>query len=594
MKKSKFIFIYFISLLAIILSPTLAKATPLSTDERVTITTKLSPKTVVPGTKCTITVLFTITPGDHIYGPIPGDTGLPTKVAWELPQGLNITDTRWSPSQEIEKDGLKYTIYEGEAKLETDILIPSDQTSNSELNIVGNASWLICNDSCIPGKSKFLVKVPIKEAMPSSEQNSPTVAKAQNDLGLGIACLLALFGGILLNLMPCVFPVLSLKLMELINSSQEEKNIRKAQAFSYSFGIIVSFWLVAGTLIALRATGQSIGWGFQMQSPYFVVILSYLFLAMSLNMFGIFEIGLGLTRLGNAGSKSKNSFFSGMVATVAATPCTAPFMGTSIGYALTLPWWQALTIFTILGLGMALPLVLLTVWPSWQRLLPKPGAWMVTLRQLLAFPLLLASVYFVFIVDSQAGPYVTAAVLSGEVTLGFAAWIYGRWGQYGNKWAIFGAIISLVFALVLGWGSYRYQTNRTIDTGNKFSQAPTSKNLSEDIFQSWTPEAVDEALSANRPVFIDFGASWCLTCQINENTVLSSSEICELFKNKNISAFKADWTDRDERITKALERYGRTGVPLYIYYDGTSMEPKILPEILTKNIVIEAITGAKQ
>ena len=383
-------------------------------------------------------------------------------------------------------------------------------------------------------------------------------------------------GGLILNLMPCVFPVLSLKALALIKAGGEERSHRRLQAGAYSLGVVVSFWAIAGVLLILRAGGERLGWGFQMQSPYFVSAMSALFMALGFNLLGFYEIGLSLTRLGGLGERSGSAFASGVLATLVATPCTAPFMGAALGYALTLSWPQTLAIFTALGVGMALPVALLALWPAWQRFLPRPGAWMETLKQALAFPLFLAAVYFAWIVDVQAGPLVSAAVLVGWVMLGAAVWVYRRWQS-----AVM-ALLLAALALGSGWGAYKYSQSRTIDVG-------TPEQMRRADVSAWSPQAVEENLRAGHPVLIDFGAAWCLTCQMNEQAVLESPQVKEALRRRGAVLLKADWTERDDAITQELAKFGRSGVPLYVYYAALGAEPVVLSEIITIDDVVKLL-----
>ena len=545
-------------------------------------------QTVQPGGRCLLRLEFIIAPGYHIYAADPGETGLPTKTGWKLPRGAAIASEHWPAAETVNLDGFKCNIYSGKTAVEAVLDISADVPPGETLLVEAHPSWLVCGKQCIPGKTSVRVVLAAADAAAGHKNAAGVPAQpsaAAVSGGLPAAVGLAFLGGIVLNLMPCVFPVLSLKALELVHASQADLPTQRRRAWAYGAGIIVSFWLAALVLNVLRSFGQQLGWGFQMQSPYFVISAAYVFVALAFNLLGFYEIGLGLTRLGEGGQQVRGSFVSGVLAVVVATPCTAPFMGAALGYAFTVPWYENLLIFTALGCGLALPLLLLAFWPAWQRLLPRPGSWMVTLRQALAFPLLLTAVYFVWIIEVQAGPYVSAAVLTGWVALGAAVWLYGRWGQYGSRGI---SLLALLFALggwCLGGFAFYSQAQRTISTADALPVSAESA-----VWQPWTPQAAEKAIADGQKVFIDFGASWCLTCQVNERAVLNQKRVLDAFAEHRVVLFKADWTNSDPQITKALEQFGRSGVPLYVYYGGTEeRKPQVLPEILTADMIMDLL-----
>ncbi|MDO5296586.1 MAG: thioredoxin family protein [bacterium] len=561
-------------------------------------------ETLRPGESCRLRLLFTIAPGYHIYAPDPGEIGKPTQAGWQLPAGAVITEETWPVAQAAEQDGFKCNLYSGKAEVSAVLRIADTAPAGEQLLIEAHPSWLVCGQQCVPGRASVKIALSVTgdtfTGNTSADKVSGTQDVSQAKLpshlpselsgGLAAAVGLAFLGGIILNLMPCVFPVLSIKALELVQTSQADLSAQRRRAWAYSAGVIVSFWLAALLLNVLRGLGQQIGWGFQMQSPYFVISAAYVFVALAFNLLGFYEIGLSLTRLGDGGSQARSSFISGVLAVVVATPCTAPFMGAALGYALTVPWYENLLIFTALGCGLALPLLVLAFWPAWQRLLPRPGGWMVVLRQALAFPLLLTAVYFAWVADVQAGPYVSAAMLAGWVALGAAVWLYGRWGQYGAR-----GICGLALGLALGgwlFGGYVYyaQIQRTISVGKETELGSTAKTETLGPWQPWTAQAAEQAAAAGRKIFIDFGASWCLTCQVNERAVLQQKRVLDAFAEHGVLLLKADWTNYDPEITKALERFGRSGVPLYVYYNGeTPPVPQILPEVITADYLIELV-----
>ncbi len=399
------------------------------------------------------------------------------------------------------------------------------------------------------------------------------------------AALLALVAGIILNLMPCVFPVLSIKILHLTQHAQEPAARIRMHGLAYTAGILASFAVLAAALYALRAGGDEVGWGFQLQSPAVVAALAFVIFAFGLSLSGILTIGTSLTRVGGSKLLQKTglsgSFFAGTLATVVATPCTAPFMGASIGYALTQPAIVGLTVFLSLGLGLALPFLVLAFVPGLQRMLPRPGRWMETLKQFLAFPLYGTAAWLIWVLSFQVGPTALAAALAGLVLIAFAAWAYGLvQGQSGRSALAFrgmatAAVIAVVAIAV---------TIRSDQSGGTTAQAPSA----EAGYEAFSQDKLDALLASGRPVFVNMTAAWCITCLVNERTSLSSEAVREAFAGKNIAYLKGDWTNRNPEITRLLERFGRSGVPLYVLY-RRGQEPVVLPQILTQSLVLETI-----
>jgi thiol:disulfide interchange protein DsbD len=408
----------------------------------------------------------------------------------------------------------------------------------------------------------------------------PMVAGAP--LTLATALLFALVGGLLLNLMPCVFPVLSLKVMGFVSQGGAEPSKVRAHGIAFAAGVIASFWLLAGVLLALRAGGTALGWGFQLQSPAFVALMAALFFVLGLSLFGAFDVGTSLTRLGSVLGASEGygaSVASGVLATVVATPCIAPLMGAALGFALTQPPLPTLLVFGTLGLGMAAPYLTLSMAPALLRRLPRPGAWMVTLRQFLAFPLFATSVWLVWVFGRQTGLDGATALLAGLTLLGFATWAWWRWRDAPTgSWPFVTSRVAAGVGLIAA---------AAVAVRGMGGEAATA---ADDLWQPYSAAGVAELRAAGRPVFIDFTAAWCLTCKVNERVVLSTTEASEAFREREVALFMADWTKRDPEITRALERFGRSGVPLYVLYPGGEHGgATVLPVILTKQILLEAL-----
>jgi thiol:disulfide interchange protein DsbD len=417
-----------------------------------------------------------------------------------------------------------------------------------------------------------------------------TVAAAagggERSLGLGEALLFALLGGLILNLMPCVFPVLSMKALSLARGAHRGAGHRRADALAYTAGVLATFTLIAGALLALRAGGAEIGWGFQLQSPLVVTALAYLLFAVGLVLSGVVSVGEGLAGMGSSLASRgglAGSFFTGALATIVATPCTAPFMAGALGFALVQPAPIALAVFEALGLGLALPYLLLGFAPALARALPKPGAWMERFRQFLAFPVYATVVWLVFVLQAQAGPFAATSVLAGLVLIGFAAWAWDAAKLASTRARTIGAtaaIVAIVGAVLLV---------RSVDDDAVAAPNATPAQTSDAVkWQSFSQARLDSLLAEGKPVFIDFTAAWCITCKVNE-TVALTPDVARQMETRGVVALRGDWTRRDAEITRVLQAHGRAGVPLYLYYKAGAREPRVLPQILTSDSVRAAM-----
>jgi thiol:disulfide interchange protein DsbD len=431
-------------------------------------------------------------------------------------------------------------------------------------------------------------------------ENMPAAQPAFSFAALASTVFLAFLGGLLLNLMPCVFPVLFLKGLALVQSGSEERHKLRVHGLVYTAGILVSFWALVALLLGLRAAGATLGWGFQFQSPVFLALMAALLFFLGLSLAGQFEIGLTLTSAGgglvteNGAAKQgyAGSFFTGVLAVIVATPCTAPFMGTAIGYALAQSASVTFAIFTALALGLAAPYVALTLQPAWTRILPKPGVWMDILKQAVSVPIFGTVIWLTWVVADAYGANLLLALLSIFLLLAIAGWFLGRWPA--QRWSTIVAVLILLTALVAC-----ITAPRELSTAPATSLAqPSSEGSPEHsaAWQPWSADGVQHALAAGQPVFVDFTASWCLSCQVNERVALSRPEVMKAFGERNVALFKADWTREDPAITQALTALGRSGVPVYALYAPGQNEPQLLPQVLTPGIVLDAInklpTGA--
>ncbi len=421
----------------------------------------------------------------------------------------------------------------------------------------------------------YELTVPVKPGAvtPVQAASRTKAAASSSDITLFGELGLAFLGGLVLNLMPCVFPVLFLKGLGLVHSSTEEKRRQRMHGLVYTLGILVSFWTVVAVLLILRAGGRQVGWGFQLQSPGFVAVLASIVFFLGLSLAGQFEMGLSLTSAGGDLAQKQGfagSFFTGVLATVVATPCMGPMLGAAVGFALSQPIALTFLVFTVLALGLALPYLLLTLQPQWISLLPKPGAWMEVLKQLTAVPLFATAIWLAWVYGQLYGSdglNRMALLLLSFLVLAIAGWALGRWPARWGSLAAATALIVLAIALPL-----------------------REHKVEAETWQAWSPEAFATARGSGDPVFVDFTAAWCLSCKVNEAAVLHTADIEKKLAKGHFRLLKADWTQYDPRITAELAEVNRSGVPTYVIYPaGKNTNADVLPELLTKDIVSKAI-----
>ncbi len=419
---------------------------------------------------------------------------------------------------------------------------------------------------------------------PGARGLGPVARTSPGGGGLLLNAALAFLGGLILNLMPCVFPVLSMKAASLAGHGQEARGAR-LQGIVFLLGVVATFLVLAGLLIAARAGGEAVGWGFQLQEPRVIAVLALIVMAVGLNLSGVFEMGLSVQGAGQSLASRGGllgAFFTGALAVVVAAPCTAPFMATAVGFAATQPPVAALTVFAALALGFAAPFTALSFAPWLWRRLPRPGVWMERLRQVLAFPMYGAAGWLVWVLAQQAGSTGLARVLAALLALSFAAWLFGL-TQKGGRWRV--ALTALAGIAAAGafvgavWPAY--------------PAAPAAQAAHTDIpSEPYSPERLAAARAEGRPVFVNFTAAWCVTCQVNERAALSSPAVAEAFRSHHVDYLVGDWTNRDAVIAQALAEHGRDGVPLYLVYPAGGGESRVLPQLLTEGAVIEAVTQA--
>jgi thiol:disulfide interchange protein DsbD len=417
---------------------------------------------------------------------------------------------------------------------------------------------------------------------------------AVSDLGLISAVGLAFLGGLILNLMPCVFPVLSMKGAALARHVESPQHAR-AEGLAFFVGVLATFVGLAALLIAARAAGQAVGWGFQLQSPAVVAVLALIMLASALNLSGVFEAGLSAQGLGGDLATKPGlagSFFTGVLAVVVAAPCTGPFMAGAIGWALVQPAAVALTVFLSLGVGLALPFTALSFAPGLFRRLPRPGGWMDGLRKVLAFPMYGAAAFLAWVLVLQAGDAALLLLFAAGLATAFAAWCFGvSQRQLLTTGKVLlprgAAVVALAVIVACAVAGSRFAS----PTGALAAKGPAVASAGALPIEPWSPQRVAALQAEGKPVFVDFTAAWCVTCQVNERTALATPAVSNAFAHTGAVYLKADWTNRDAAIANALTAQGRSGVPLYLVY-GKGPTPRVLPQLLTSGIVVDALNAA--
>lgn len=532
-----------------------------------TVSVKLLAPANHPKKSVPFVLLFELPVHSHIYAPDSEDS--PTILKWHLPKGIKLEQIKWPPIETLSLQGHSFQAYEGKVFVHGNFSLDDGIDNLHDIKV--DISYTVCDKLCTPEQTT--------ESIDFIEPKKwDTLPKPQIPMGLlsfqmFLMFAFALIGGAILNLMPCVLPILSLKVMTLTQHTKPEK--LKSSGIFFTLGTVISFWALAGLLLAFRAAGHQVGWGFQLQSPMVVTALIFVFFGFSLNLFGVFEIGTSLTKLSAKGGDSSTplgSFFHGILACIVATPCSAPFMGASVGFALTQSPTHGFVIFTGLALGLAAPYLLICLNPHSSKFLPKPGAWMSTFKNLLGFGMAGSVLWLMHVLADQVSIAMFLNVLVALFAVAVASWIYGHWGALNRP--AYSRLIATICSLCLVTAAFLYAT-KPIEMAEK------------DPWSTYDPSTIEE-LRQKTPVLIDFTAKWCITCQVNKRLVLNTSKAQKLFESKNVKLVRADWTTYDSSITKALEQYGRSSVPLYVllYPNGNH---KVLPELLTLNIVKEAL-----
>ena len=415
------------------------------------------------------------------------------------------------------------------------------------------------------------------DSKPTTTTTAPVKPRGA-EFSLFVYILFALGGGLILNLMPCVFPVLSLKALTFASTSGSAHS-HHMHGWAYTAGVVLSFSLAALVILTARAAGESADWGFQLQQPMFVAIMLYLFLTMGLSLSGLIHFGSGLMGLGQgltANEGLRGSFFTGVLAVIVASPCTGPLMAPAIGFALTQPSVVALTIFIALGFGMALPFLLLSYSPKLAKLLPRPGLWMEKLKEFLAFPMYLTAIWLLYVFGRQVGIFGATMLISGAVAIAFAIWLFQSLPEQ-KPWRKVIQAMGLASLLYAAYIAY---------TGDGFSD-------DNGDWQPFSRELVQNLRDEGKTVFVDFTADWCITCKVNKGVALSGASFSKAVADYNVALVKADWTNEDPIISAVLKEYGRSGVPMYLVFHADSRkEAEMLPQFLTRGIVLEAFQRA--
>jgi thiol:disulfide interchange protein DsbD len=416
-------------------------------------------------------------------------------------------------------------------------------------------------------------------------------ASGDEPISLVQALLFALLGGLILNLMPCVFPVLAMKAAAFARLAGHERSALRRDGIAYTGGVLVAFAAMAAVVVAIRASVGDVSWGFQFQSPIFSLLIAYLFFVVGLNLAGVFEIGGGIAGVGQglaARSGPTGAFFTGVLAVAVATPCTAPFMAAALGFALSQPAPQTFAVLLAMGIGLALPYLALSMTPALQRLMPRPGTWMDRLRQFLAFPMFASAVWMIWVLTQQTGPDGVIYALGGMILIAFAVWLL-RLGSPGTTGAwlrrgLAAASVLLALAAVL-----------KLEDGpaTAASAGGPAQGVNFEGWERFSRQRMTEAAAAGKPVFVDFTAAWCITCLVNERVALETPATRRAFEQTGTVKLKGDWTNRDPEITALLKELGRAGVPLYLYWAPGADRPKILPQVLTEAAIVSELQAKR-
>ncbi|AHJ64520.1 Thiol:disulfide interchange protein DsbD [Granulibacter bethesdensis CGDNIH4] len=532
---------------------------------------------------------FRMAPGWHIYGKDPGDSGLPPELTFTLPSGVTAGPVDWPPTMQLKEGPLTVNAYQGTVVLPVTI---DPHGARGPIEIDLQANWLICQTICVPEEGHFhltLLEGQGGEGSSASPLSGQVSQPQPSDTSsLPMVLLFAVLGGLILNLMPCVFPVLAMKALALARLGSGERAAVRSHAVAYTAGVLLAFLALGLMAIGLRHAGAAVGWGFQFASPVFVTGMAWLLMAVGLNLSGVYQIGARMVGTGHTLSSRdglSGSFFTGLLAVVVATPCTAPFMGLALAVALNAPAVTMLTILLAMGLGLALPYLLVAIFPQLVAAMPKPGSWMEVLKQALAFPVYASVCWLVWVIAQEAGSNGVLIVGEGLTAIAFAAWVWGI-AQFGSGVrSLIGrglAILAIGISLLLLQRLHQASGLAVADVaGTTMAERQGAEPFSR--------ARLDALRAEGRPVFVNLTAAWCVTCLVNEQVALSNHTVKEAFRNGGVAYLLGDWTRQDRKLTAFLRDHGRDGVPLYLFYPAGGGDPVTLPQLLTPEIVINAV-----
>ena len=532
---------------------------------------------VVPAETFEISAKFSIAKGWHIYGE-KTQIGLPTKISATLPKGFVLEDIKFPKTKKFEFMSILSDGYSGEIIAKIKIKAP-DKSFKIPQKLDFKASWLACADTCVPEEKSDSVIVIETIAKETPSQFNPLLASIFG----------AILGGLILNIMPCVFPVISLKVMSFASSSGDSKLSIALNGAIFSIGIISSFAVLSFILACLKAFDNSLGWGFQLQNPSFTLFMVGVFWLISLSFIGLWEFGSAISTTASNSqtlthkNKYVSSLFSGILAVLVASPCVAPFMASAVGFALAseASAIDSVLVITSVGLGMAIPYIILAIFPSLVKKLPKPGRWLDILKKLLSIPMLLTVFWLLVVYKQQGGSMFRTSM--ALVMLAIGAYIWGKYANILNKKIT--RIKAVLICVILAFSAFM--------TAKIYTQERISENTQIEG-NAWSAQKVEELIKSGKAVFVDFTASWCLTCQYNKQ-IINSAKVKKLFESNNITIIVADWTNKNAEIGNELRKYGRAGVPLYLLISPKDpKKPIILPSVLTQSIIVEAVDKIKQ
>lgn len=594
------------------------------TNEQLSVDIVSDQTSVIAGESLRVGIRFKLKPQWHVYYKEPGDVGIPTKVQFSSQSTIRFGELLWKQPTRFDGDDVSFG-YRDETLIAAVVSAPASlQDDSGFVTVKANVSWLACYTSCIPGKAELVLTLPLaargatKVAQNAElfkglgydgdvyamggENNSPPSLFDKLNLPQGTVSqsiwqvlIFAFLGGLILNVMPCVLPVVSIKLMQFVRESGEDRSKLIALTLAYTAGTIGTCVLLGLAVVIAQYAGASVGWGFQFQQPWFLVGMACLLTVMALSMLGMFFIQISTGgKLDELSRKSglAGSFFTGVVATILSTPCTAPYLGSAIGFAFSQAWFVTLAVFAVIGLGLAAPYLVLGFNPGWKRFIPKPGVWMEYFKQGMGFLLLASVIWLLFVLGRMIGSDGVVGTMGLLLMVAFATWLVNTFAHADATrarklivWAVACALVALP-----GW----LLVAPAISVQKQLTEV-SAQSDSKIVWQDFSQETVERLINEKRIVFIDFTAQWCQTCKLNELGVLSKDTVVSEFQRLKVAAVKADWTFNNPAISEVLKKFGRSGVPFYVVFNpNRPQNPILLSELLTVNEVLDALRKASE